>query len=234
MATQTWWLRQINVGGTNPNRLWWDRDPAAGLVTQATSSTGWNQGQTAINNYLDMNQGAEQPRASFSTTIQPNATAPTVDNSYPSTATYTPPDLLSSTDSILTLYEYNGYFPAGTWTFTFPLIAVSNQSGQDGAITMRVFKAPRSGTSFGTTTELTAALLQGTSYTNLTTTTAQSSVVTWTTAPIIQLNNEFLICKIGLRVIGAATNNNADCAFRYGSGCTMVSPQFKARRYTVT
>lgn len=233
MATQTWWLRQLNVGGTNPNRLWWDLDPAAGQVTQATSVTGWNVGTVAANNYLDMSQGLEQPRTSFSTTVQPNATAPTVDNNYPSTVTYTPPTLLSSTDSILTLYEYNGYFPAGNWVFTFPVIAVTLGGTQDGAITMRVFKAPRSGTAFGTTTELTAALQQGTAVTNLATATAQSSVVTWA-AGDITLNNEFLICKIGWRITGAGGGNNADVAFRYGSGCTMVSPAFRARRYNIT
>lgn len=234
MATQTWWLRQINVGGTNPNRLWWDLGTAAGNVTQATSVTGWNVGQTAINNYQVMNAGTEVGRATFSTTVVPDATAPTVDNNYPTTATFTPPTLLNSTDSICTLYEYNGYFPAAQWTWSFPLIAVSNASGQDGAIVMRVFKAPRSGTAFGTTTELTSALLQGTTVTNLTTTTPQTSTVTWTPASPFYLNNEFLICKIGWRITGTATNNNADIAFRYGSGCTMVSPNFRAREYNIT
>jgi hypothetical protein len=233
MATKTWWLRQINVGGTNPNRLWWDGDPAAGLVTQATSVTGWNVGTVAANNYADLNQGTEVARGTFATTILPNATAPTVDNSYAATATFTPPTLLSSTDSILTLYEYNGYFPAGNWVFTFPVIAVTLGGTQDGAITMRVFKAPRSGTAFGTTTELTAALQQGTTVTNLTTAATQSSVVTWA-APAFSLNNEFLICKIGWRIIGAGGGNNADVALRYGSGCTMVSPNFRKRNYNIT
>lgn len=116
MATQTWWLTQINVGGAPANRLWWDLNPAAGQVTQATSVTGWNTGQTAANNYADLSNGAEVARATFGTTILPNTTAPTVDTSYAATTGYTPPTLLLSTDSITTLYEYNGYFPAGTWT----------------------------------------------------------------------------------------------------------------------
>lgn len=230
MATQTWYLRQVVVGGTGPNRLWWDQNPAAGLVTQATSSTGWNVGAIAINNYANLSQGLEVARGTFTTTVVPNATAPTVDSNYPATATFTPPTLLSSTDSILTLYERNGYFPAGNWVFTFPLIAVTLGGTHDGAITMRVFKAPRSGTAFGTTTELTAALQQGTAITNLTTTVAQSSVVTWA-APAFFLNNEFLICKIGWRITGAGTGNNSDVALRHGAGCTMVSPTFRKRAY---
>lgn len=233
MATQTWWLTQINVGGAPANRLWWDLNPAAGQVTQATSVTGWNTGQTAANNYADLSNGAEVARATFGTTILPNTTAPTVDTSYAATTGYTPPTLLLSTDSITTLYEYNGYFPAGNWVFTFPLIAVSNASGQDGAITLRVFKAPRSGTAFGTTTELTGALQQGTTVTNLTTAATQTSTVTWA-AGAFYLNYEFLIIKMGWRITGAATNNNADVALRYGSGCTMVTPNFRAREYNIT
>lgn len=240
MATQTWWLRQIDVGGTNPNRLWYDLDPAAGSVTQATSVTGWNVGQTAANNYQVMNAGTEVARATFSTTVVPNNTAPVVNSSYNATAIYTPPALLNSTDSICTLYEYNGYIPIGQWTWAFPVIAVSNQSGQDGAIVMRVFKAPRDPADpldFGTITELTnsaAAPIQGTTVTNLTTAATQTSTVTWTPSANIFLNNEFIICKIGWRITGAATNNNADVALRFGSGCTMVTPNFRAREYNIT
>jgi hypothetical protein len=233
MATRTWWLRQIVVGGANPNRLYWDRVDAATLGTQATSSTGWNVGTRLPDTYAELNQGTEVGRATFSSTIVPNATAPTVDNSYASQANFTPPTLLSSTDSILTVYEYNGSFDAGNWVFTFPVIAVTLGGAQDGAITMRVFKAPRNGTAFGTTTELTSALLQGTAVSNLTTAAVQSSVVTWS-APAFQLNNEFIICKIGWRITGAGGGNNSDVAFRYGTGCTMVSSNFRKRSYNIS
>lgn len=231
MATETWYLRQINVGGTNPNRLWWDYDPAA-AITQATSSSGWTVAKTAAGNYRDLSQGAEV--AGFATTpISPDATAPTVDNSYGDTATYTPPDLLNSTDSISTLYEWNGYFPAGTWTFSFPVIAVTGGGEQDGRIGLRVFKAPRSGTAFGTTTELTSARLVGSTVTNLTTTVAQTSTVTWS-APNFFLNKEFLICKIGWEITGAGNNNNRDVLLRYGTGATMVTPTYRKRSYIIT
>lgn len=148
MAIQTWYIRQINVGGTPANRLWWDLDPAA-AVTQTTSASGWTVGKTAALNYSELSNGIEQLTGTFSTTIVPNNTAPTVDSSYNATAIYTPPDLLLSTDSITTLYEYNGYFPAGNWVFSFPVIAVSAGGVQDGRIRLRVFKAPRNGAAFG-------------------------------------------------------------------------------------
>ena len=233
MATQSWTLRQVNVGGTNPNRLWWDLSSEAAAVPLQTSVTGWNVGTVAANNYGTLNQGIELARASFSSAIVPNTTAPTVDNNYPTTATLTPPTLLSSTDSISTLYTYNGYFPAGNWTFNFPVIAVTLGGTQDGAITMRVFKAGRSGTTFSPISELTTVMLQGTTVTNLTTAATQVSAVTWA-APAFYLNNEFLICKIGWRIIGPGGGNNADVALRFGSGATMTSPNFKARDYNIT
>lgn len=233
MAVQTWTLRQINAGGTNPNRLWWDSSSEAAVVTQVNSVTGWNVGTLAADNYGTLNNGIELVRTSFSTTIVPNATAPVVNSIYPTTATFTPPTLLNSTGSISTLYTYNGYFPAGTWSFTFPMRAVTLGGTQDGAITMRVFKAARTINSFSPITELTTVMLQGTTVTNLSTTVTQNSVVSWT-APIVRLNNEFLICKLGWRIIGAGGGNNADAAIRYGAGATMTSPAFQAREYNIS
>lgn len=229
MPVETWYLEQIAVGGTAPNRLFWDTDvSAAGAL--ATSTTGWTVAKLAANNYSNLSNGAEFP--TFSTTVVPNNTAPTVDNSYPSTAIYTPPTLLSSTDSIGMLYEYNGSFPAGTWTFTFPVIAVTAGGTQDGAITMRVFKGLRNGTAWSGVTELTAAMLQGTTVTNLATTLAQNSVVTWS-APAFRLDREFLICKMGWRIIGAGGATGCDVLFRYGVGATMVSPSVRKKQYNI-
>jgi len=228
MPIKTWNLNQINVGGTNPNRLWWDE---AAAVAAATSVTGWTVAKTALGNYRLLSQGAEV--AGFSTTIQPTATAPVVDNSYNATAIYTPPDLLSDIESISTLYEYNGYFPAGDWTFNFPVIAVGAGGQQDGRMGIRVFKASRSGTAFSGTTQLTAARLVGTTVSNLATTVAQTSTVTWT-APIVRLNYEFLIIKMAWEITGATNNNASDVVLRYGTGASMVSPNFRKRSYNIT
>lgn len=228
MAIKTWNLRQINVGGTNPNRLWWDEAAAA---TAATSSSGWTVGTTAANNYRLLSQGAEV--SGFSTTVAPNATTPAIDNSYTATAIYTPPNLLSDVESISTLYEYNGSFPAGTWTFRFPVIAVSSGGNQDGRITMRVFKGTRNGTAWSGVTELTAALLSGSVVTNLATSAVQTSTVTWS-APAFKLNKEFLICKIAWQITGAGSTATRDVLLRWGAGADITSPSFRAREYNIT
>lgn len=230
MPTKTWTLRQINVGGVNPNRLWWDEDTGS---AEAASSSGWEVGTNGAGNYADLVQGTEVPRGDFTTTVVPSLINPNVDNSYTTVTTYAPPTLLNSTDSISTLYEYNGVFPAGTWTFSFPVRAVSAGGNQDGRISMRVFKASRSGTSFASVTELTTARLQGTTVLNLATTATQTSTVTWS-APAFRLNNEFLICKLAWEITGAGSTNTRDVNLRWGNTATMVSPNFKKRRHIIT
>ncbi len=223
MPTKTWYINQI--GG---NLYYDDR----GDVTNATSLTGWTVAKTAAARYSDLQNGIERAAGTFGTTILPNTTAPTVDIVDSSTAIYTPPNLLVSNPCIGLLYEYNGYFPANNWVFTFPVIAVGNANGQDGRMGLRVFKAARSGDTFTGTTELTTARLAGTTVTNLTTTTPQNSTVTWS-APAFFLNNEFLLAKIAWEITGAAGNNASDVLIRYGASSTLVSPNFRKRSYNI-
>jgi len=98
---------------------------------------------------------------------------------------------------------------------------------------LRVFKGTRNGTAFSGVTELTGALQAGTIATGPTTTTPQTSTVTWA-APIVRLNNEFLIIKTGFQITTASGANGADFLLRHGSGCTMLSPNFRAREYNIT
>lgn len=232
MATKTWTLLEIATGGTPANVLWWDPTNAA-APTQATTASGWTVAKTAANNYRDLVQGSEV--AAFSTTIVPNATAPTATGSFAATATYTPPTLIYHTGSISTLYPYNGYFPTGNWVFTFNVISVTASATGAGRINLRVFKASRNtaGTGWNTATELTSALQAGTIASAPTTTTTRTSTVTWN-APAFFLNNEFLIVKVGWQITTASGSNSADIRLRDGSGCTMVSPSFRARKYNVT
>jgi len=230
MATKTWTLREVATGGSPANILWWDPTQAT-APAQATSASGWTVAKTAANNYRDLVQGSEV--AGFSTTIVPNTTAPVVTGSFAATATFTPPTLLYHTGSISTLYEYNGYFPAGNWVFTFPVISVTTSATGAGRINLRVFKGTRNGTAYSGVTELTGALQAGTIATGPTTTTPQTSTVTWA-APAFFLNNEFLIIKTGWQITTASGANGADIRLRTGSGCTMLSPSFRARKYNIT
>lgn len=234
MAIKQWFLNDILVAtGPNRNRIFWDEDIGA-APAETTSVTGWTVAKVAAGNYRIMVNGSEIS-GGFATTLQPNNTAtPASDENWTSTAVYTPPTLINADDCISTLYEYNGYFPAGNWTFEFPLRAVSNGGTQDGNLRMRVFKARRTsgGNAWENITELTSATLVGSTVTNLTTSATQNSDITWS-APQITLNNEFLLFQLAWHITGAAGNNNADVLFRYGSTALMTTPNFRKRSYNI-
>lgn len=229
MATQTWYLNIINTGG-GVNRLYWDLSQASNIAEAATTF-GWIVAKTAATNYaLFVNNAIEN--TGFSSTLAPNNTAPTLNATFNTPVGFSGPLYLSN-NVISTMYAYNGYFPAGTWTFTYGFRAVSNGGAQDGRIRLRLFKGSAE---FNDVTEITTAgsdPLTGTTVTNLATNATQFSTVTFS-APIIQLNNEYLFTKLAWEITGAANNNNADVDFREGSTCTIVSPQFQARTRSIT
>lgn len=228
MATQTWYIREIQVA-TGVYRLFWDLSSEANVAESATTvATGWTVAKTAAGNYRDLSNGAEV--AGFSTTIAPNATAPAAGRT-DNPAVFSPPSLYSTAVAISTMYPYNGYFPAGTWTFNFGFRALGAANGQDGRVNIRVFK---NGPNYATPVELTSALQTGSVVTNLATNATQFSIVSWS-APIVELDNQYLSVKIGWEITGAGTtSNNNDVNFREGNTCNMISPQFQARTRSVT
>lgn len=229
MAQETWYVREIQVA-TGIYRLFWDLSSEANVAEGATTvPIGWVVAKLGAGNYANFSNGTELA-GGFSTTIVPNNTAPAAGR------TDTPAGfgtLYSTAVAISTMYPFNGYFPAGIWNFAFGFRAVSQANGQDGRVNIRVFK---NGPNFTNATELTAAMLVGSTVTNLTTAATQFSNVTWDTGanPII-LNNEYLSVKIGWEITGAGTtSNNNDVDFRDGNTLTMISPVFKGRYYSVS
>lgn len=215
--TKTWFAED-----TGTVLYWSDRNLTA---TETNSGMGWTVGKTAAGNYSLFVQNTENLASTFSGTIAPNNTAPAADG----TAVNGPYD----TNCISTDQPYNVFIPAGNWTFTFRVRAVSSGGDQDGRITMRVFKAPEvSATAWGTVTELTSAMLTGTTVLNLTTAAAQSSTITWA-APDITLNNEHIIVKFAWEVTGATNTNSRDVLLWYGPNFTMVTPLFRERTYNI-
>lgn len=211
--------------------LYWNGDQNDVTATETTSVTGWTVAKLANPRYANIINGAVQTTFQTSPTL-PNTTDPAVDASTATLLPYTPPDLLLENGSIMTLYPYTGYFPAGNWTFNFPVIAAGTGGAQDGRIRMEVFKATRSGNAFGTVTRLTTTNLLGATVLNITTTTSLNSSITWS-APAFFLNNEFLICKIAWEITGAGGANNAGVRMRFGRGVTMTSTNFRDRAYNI-
>lgn len=217
--TKTWYLEQNGAGII----YWSNRNLTA---TETSTTDGWTVGKIAANNYSNFVQTAKNATGTFSTTVAPAATAPAGDG----TAVNGPYD----TNSISTDSPYNVVIPAGNWTFTFRVRAVTSGDNQDGRINIRVFAAPEStATTWGTVRQLTSAILNGTTVTNLTTTTIQSSTVTWS-APEVTLNNEHLIVRVAWQITGAGTTNTRDVVLFYGGTTGVITtPSFRERSYNI-
>lgn len=215
--TKTWYL-ETSAGGI----LYWSNRSLT--ATETSSADGWTVGKIAASNFSNFVQNTKNATGTFSTTAAPATTVPAADG----TAVNGPYD----TNSISTDRPYNVVIPAGNWTFTFRVRAVTGGGDQDGRINIRVFAAPEStATTWGTVTELTSAAQVGTTVTNLTTTTIQSSTVTWA-APRILLDNEHLIVRVAWEITGAGTNNNRDVVIFYGGTTGVITtPAFKDKTY---
>lgn len=163
---------------------WGDVQAGGSAPATATTGTGWTVGTTASANYSKMAFGTERAAGTFSGTAVPG----------------TAPD--NSLKDAIRIGPLSGSYAAGNWTFSVPVIAVTQQGGADGRIRVRVFRSANADGS--SPSELTAGAVQGTIVTDLTTATAQNSTGTITLSAINGLNSEYLFFCFAWEITGAA------------------------------
>ncbi len=206
MAGKTFYLINAKATGANHMKL----QVGGSAPATATTGTGWTAGTTQPTKYALMAALVERTAANFGASVLP-AAAP--DN--------TLGDCWRS-ESPLT-----GVFEAGDWTMHFPVIAVSNQSGQDGRIRVRVWKSA-SATGSGAT-ELTGATQLCALVTDLLLTVQQDSWCTWS-APAVSMESEYLFIQVAWELTGAGTGSQTDILFRVGSSAYITTPNFSPWR----
>lgn len=172
----------------------------------ATTGTGWTVGKTASTNYSFMLFGSKRAAGTFS------GTSPLASSTGPSSGS------AWRTENVL-----DGSFASGSWVFDFPFRAVDGGGAQDGRVRLRVWKSVSADGS--SPTQITTAVLTGTTVTNLTTTTDQTSSVTWS-APSFALNGEYLFVEAEWEITGAGSANNQDVVFRVGSTASITTTNF--------
>jgi hypothetical protein len=118
---------------------------------------------------------------------------------------------------------YNGTIPAGTWTLNFSVLALTAGGSQDGRIRARIWRSP-SPTGAGAV-ELTSGIQTGTTVTNLTTTTPQTSTVT-VALPSITLTNEYVFVQVAWDVTGAGASAFCDVMLLQGAASFFSTPAF--------
>lgn len=174
----------------------------AGLLTltqpgASTSTTGWVCGKIAAGRYSRMTYNTERASSTFATTAQPSG-AP----------------LGSAEDCWRISTITTGDFSTGTWYSSLSCIAVSNGGAMDGRARFRLWRSANADGTSGT--EITAGTMVGTTVTNLATTVAQSSSAS-TRVVAFSLTDEYLFMQCAWEILGAGSNNNADCLIRLGS-----------------
>jgi hypothetical protein len=266
MATRTWYLNEVNFGGAN-NHVFWDRDLSSIPSGINYTSTGWNVGRTSASNFALLENGSEVSRNTFSST-EPAATSSGTDTNV---TTFTSQTVygncyddnsvtLVPLKSIALLFPYNVVFEPGDFTFDFVVQANSRASGQGGRVAVQLFRgffeyASGTGSNYdrtlitkysGSSATLTWAV--GTTVTNLTTTTAQTSSITYDAAPLLNPSSielsggkaaagtAYLGCDVYWEITnsvgGSGANNSCDVLLMYGtSGTKFTSPNFRKRAF---
>lgn len=183
-------------------------------VTAASLTDGWTVAKIAAANDSEYLVGTKRASTTFSTeagTPKPGALATG-----------------ASANALRSLNAYNGQFDAAAWTLTFAVRATV-ASSQAGRVRCRVYaSANADGTS---ARELTGSTQVGTTSVALSTTADVTTVVTWTPASAIVMQNEYLFFVLAWEITTASGSNTADVVFRTGQsagGTRIVTSNFTA------
>ena len=170
--------------------------------TGANTTTGWTVASTAINNMSAM--VARSKATGFSTS-----------------------DALASFNVAACWRSENtftGAFANTNWTFAFRLRAVTRAGSQTGAVKIRVWRSTNAN---GTgATQLTSAVLTGTTTAVLSTTVSATSTVTWTPGATQTLNNEYLWVQCEWNIGATGGNPNCDAMFYVESAGVITTSDF--------
>jgi hypothetical protein len=119
---------------------------------------------------------------------------------------------------------FTGTFANANWTLAFRVRAVTAASAQTGRIKLRVWKSSNAA---GTgATQLTSAVLTGTTTAALSTTVSQTSTVTWTPGSTVVLANEYLWVQCEWDIVVASGSNTGDVDFFIESAGVITTPNF--------
>lgn len=178
----------------------------------ASRSTGkWTVAKVASGNSSDYNALGIQGSGSFS--LDSTSPKPVAGGTNAITNFVTPTAL-------------TGTFAATAWTLTFAVRAAT-ASSQAGRVRVRVFKSL---SNISVATELTSAVLVGTTSAALSTTADVTSVVTWSPGALT-LAAQFLFFTLAWEITTASGSNNGDVIFRLGQatgGTRIVTPDLGA------
>jgi len=255
MATKTWYLDSKNFGGSTTYAFF------TGDLSQISSgvnhtNTGWNMGRNGAGNYALMDNGNEVSRNNFSSGTPSSSTSTNIEsnstfnNTYNDTATTIVP-----VSGISLAFPYNAQFDTGSWSLNLDVRA-DNRSWQNGAgriigkMWYSVFNSNGTWTqSQISTSENGTGWVNGSTISNLTTSTEQTCSMTLTPTSALTLaankssssagSNQCgyltfeLAWEITTAIAGRSVNNNCDAMLQTGTNTSseLISPAFRKKIY---
>src|SRR5262245_17944538 len=133
----------------------------------------------------------------------------------------------STGDCLRTTNQYTGDFANANWVISFCVRANSSGSTHDGRVTARLFRSANADGS--SATQITSAIQNGTTVTDLLTSATQTSTVTFNPGAF-SVNNEYIFVQLGWERLGAGPMTTSDVNMRVGNasgnGTRVVSSNF--------
>lgn len=179
--------------------------------TGALTATGWTVARLTSPNLSAMLAGTKRASTTFTTT-----------DAIPTFA---------ASACFRTENPLNGSFANTNWSLVFRIRA-SVVSAQTGAIKVRVWRSANADGSGAT--QLTSAVLTGTTTPVLSTTVSNSSTVTWTPGGIITLANEYLWVQAEWSIVVASGSNTGDAVVYVESAGVITTPNYTATPQVLT
>lgn len=251
MATKTWYLDSKSFGGSTTYAfLTGDLSQIASGVNH--TNTGWNMGRVASGNYALMDNGSEVNRTNFSSGTPSSSTSTyietnsTFSNAYNDTATTIIP-----VSGISLVFPYNAQFDTGSWSLDLDVRAESRfWTGGEGRIIAKMWYSVFNSNGTWTqsqisTSESGTGWVNGSTITNLQTSTAQTCSMTFTPTSALTLAANKSSSSAGSNQCGYLTfelaweittqiggrSNNCDATLQTGTSTNSVltSPAFRKK-----
>lgn len=203
MAAKVFYHLSTKASGSN----FMDMQDGGSAPSTATTGTGWIVAKTAATAYSLMYATTKRATATFGGTALPNAN----------------PDSTNG-DCFRTPTALTGTFANANWSLKLSVIAVDRGGSQDGNIRVRVYKSANANGS--SPTELTGSTQTGGTVTNLATSAAQSTDVTWSPGSSIILSNEYLFFQYAWTITGAGGFTNCDVLLIIGTNSSITTSDF--------
>jgi len=169
----------------------------------STMVTGWRVGTSSATTYSELLYGTRRAATTFTSTVRPDGTTLT-------------------TGCFETATPLSGTFANANWTIAISVIGNTAAASGVGNLRVRVWASQDQSGATGTR-ELTGTTLVSTSWSNVSTSTAQNLTITWSPGATNTLRGEYVFLEIACEVTTASGGTTAGVVLRQDGTNSVVT-----------